>query len=424
MALGRSALAVTATLALAGTPLPIAAADATHAALTAPRTRDAVSPPTVLLNERVASPGVYAVRVAIASRPSHADRVLIAIGSLTRHATTDRAGRAVVTARVAVRTHTLSIRASARRARPTLSVTVQRLRSIRRPTKPPTGKTRPSGPRTSTPSAGSLDATSAPPTIPTGATTASSGATGSTGTTGATGSTSATGSTGAVGSAGPPGSAASWHQVFADEFNSPTLDASKWSSGWQGGSTPVNSSELQCYDPAQIALTNGELDLNLIAKPETCGGQTRPYASAMINTEGKYNYTYGYLEARVWVSGTTAITDWPAVWTDGQSWPQDGELDIMEGLSGQACWHFHDPQGGPGGCSSATYTGGWHTYGADWEAGTVTYYYDGTPADTITTGITNSPMYIILNLAADTANSGPLQAPATMRVDYIHLWQH
>ena len=49
----------------------------------------------------------------------------------------------------------------------------------------------------------------------------------------------------------------------------------------------------------------------------------------------------------------------------------------MEGLSGQACWHFHDPQGGPGGCSTATYTGGWHTFGADWEPGSVTYYYDG-----------------------------------------------
>src|ERR1700682_4716091 len=72
----------------------------------------------------------------------------------------------------------------------------------------------------------------------------------------------------------------------------------------------------------------------------------------------------------VGAAGAGAISNCPAVWTDGQSWPTDGELDVMEGLSGQACWHFHDPQGGPGGCSSATYTGGWHTYGADWEPGT------------------------------------------------------
>jgi len=336
--------------------------------------------PTIVRREHIARAGVYDVRISIASASGHRDLVRLTIGKLARRATLGGGHRrASVHVRLAIRGGMLTIRATAKRGTPKLDVRLRLLRSL--------GSTKPSPPK-------------AAPT------------------------TRATGPHTSPGRAGPPGSAASWHQVFADEFNSPTLDASKWSSGWQGGSTPVNSSELQCYDPAQIALTNGELDLNLIAKPETCGGQTRPYASAMINTEGKYNYTYGYLEARVWVSGTTAITDWPAVWTDGQSWPQDGELDIMEGLSGQACWHFHDPQGGPGGCSSATYTGGWHTYGADWEAGTVTYYYDGTPADTITTGITNSPMYIILNLAADTANSGPLQAPATMRVDYIHLWQH
>ena len=32
--------------------------------------------------------------------------------------------------------------------------------------------------------------------------------------------------------------------------------------------------------------------------------------------------------------------------------------------------------------------------------------------------------YIILNLATDNANSGPLQTPATLRIDYIRLWQH
>jgi len=53
----------------------------------------------------------------------------------------------------------------------------------------------------------------------------------------------------------------------------------------------------------------------------------------MVNSNGKFNYTYGYLEARVWLSGTGAISNWPAVWTDGQSWPADGELDVMEGLS-------------------------------------------------------------------------------------------
>jgi hypothetical protein len=33
-------------------------------------------------------------------------------------------------------------------------------------------------------------------------------------------------------------------------------------------------------------------------------------------------------------------------------------------------------------------------------------------------------MYLILDLAADTAYGGPIAAPATLRIDYVRLWQH
>jgi beta-glucanase (GH16 family) len=226
---------------------------------------------------------------------------------------------------------------------------------------------------------------------------------------------------------GPPGDPASWHQVFDDEFDGSSLDTSEWSTGWYGPgiTAPVNPEELECYDPAQVVEAGGELDLNLVAESETCGGQTRPYASGLISTAGKFSYSYGYVEVRAWLPGTSTINDWPGIWADGQSWPTDGELDVVEGLGGQACWHFHDPQGAPGGCApGSSYTGGWHTYGADWEPGSVTYYYDGMVVGTITTGVTSAPMYLILDLAADNAYGGPLAAPATMRVDYVRVWQH
>jgi hypothetical protein len=33
-------------------------------------------------------------------------------------------------------------------------------------------------------------------------------------------------------------------------------------------------------------------------------------------------------------------------------------------------------------------------------------------------------MYLVLDLAADNAYGGPLQVPATLRVDYVRVWQH
>jgi beta-glucanase (GH16 family) len=214
--------------------------------------------------------------------------------------------------------------------------------------------------------------------------------------------------------------------VFDDEFNGGSLDTSKWSTGWQtvSGLTPgANSSEAECYDPNQVSVSSGALHLSLIQKTETCAGSSHPYASGLVSTQNKFNFTYGAVEARIYTPASGGqVANWPAFWADGQSWPADGELDVMEGLSGQACFHFHSNAGGPGGCASGSYTG-WHTYGAVWASGSVTFYYDGVKVGQITNGITGQPMYLILNQAASSGYGGPQLAPSDMQVDYVRVWQ-
>ena len=221
----------------------------------------------------------------------------------------------------------------------------------------------------------------------------------------------------------PLGAAGSWTQRFDDEFNGSSLNTSAWSTGWLGSGVtpPVNSYEQQCYDPNQVSVSGGTLHLTVSASACTVGGHTYPYRSGMVNSDGKAQFTYGFFEARIYLPGSAgSIANWPAWWTDGQSWPTDGEMDVMEGLEGQACWHFHSPAGGPGSCSTNDFTG-WHTYGADWEPGSVTYYYDGRAVGRITTGITSAPMYLILNDAVNQPGSG-YAAPSTMQVDYVRVW--
>jgi TPP-dependent pyruvate/acetoin dehydrogenase alpha subunit len=225
----------------------------------------------------------------------------------------------------------------------------------------------------------------------------------------------------------PFGIAGSWNIKFDDEFNGTSLDTSKWNKGWFGSGItgPVGSGEQQCYDPAQVTTTSGFLNLSLIAKTESCAGTTKPYASGMVNSNGKYQFTYGAAEARMYLPAASAgiIANWPAFWTDGQNWPADGEMDIMEGLGGHAAAHFHSPSGGPGINPSGDYTG-WHTFGSEWAPGRVTYYYDGKSIGSITSGITSSPMYLILNNAIDNNYGGPKLAPANVQVDYVRVWQH
>jgi beta-glucanase (GH16 family) len=227
----------------------------------------------------------------------------------------------------------------------------------------------------------------------------------------------------------PTGVRGDWKLAFDDEFSGTSLDTAKWSTGWYGSgiTAPVNSGEKECYDPAQVSEGGGTLGLTLIRKSEDCGISDPVYATGLVSTQGKFSFTYGFIEARVWLPAINgdpgAVANWPAVWTDGQSWPEDGEIDIAEGLGGKVCAHFHgpaDPSGVRVGCPSGSYAGGWHTFAVDWEPGIVTYYYDGVDTGSVTSGITSAPMFLVISYGTA---SRP-QAPDTMRVDYMRVWQH
>jgi beta-glucanase (GH16 family) len=243
----------------------------------------------------------------------------------------------------------------------------------------------------------------------------------------------------------PVGVAGSWRLIFDDEFTGSSLDKSHWSAGWFGSGITAGvggSSEPECYDPSHIVEGNHELDINFTKQTETCDGGSHPYTSGIITTIGKFNFTYGLIEFRAWLPTTSngRVADWPDLWVAGQHWPTDGEIDVAEGLFGSLCAHYHGPTDdgagiGPGsatGCPSGTFTGGWHTFAADWEPGIVTWYYDGHEIGCLETsgkdcGATNTtiagaPMYIILSLGSN--RSATITAPSSLRVAYVRVWQH
>jgi len=222
----------------------------------------------------------------------------------------------------------------------------------------------------------------------------------------------------------PVGQTGTWNLIFSDEFNGTALDQTKWTPGWFGtGITgPVNSGELACYDSKHVTVPgDGTVHLRMDATPNTCKGHSMPYTGALASSNGLFGYAYGYVEFRVYLPASSPgqIANWPGTWSDGQSWPADGENDTMEGLGGPACYHFHSTVGGPGSCASGNYTG-WHTYASNWQPGAVSYFYDGVKVGTITSGITAAKQYLVLQYTLNSSRQATV--PSEMLVDYVRVW--
>ncbi len=234
----------------------------------------------------------------------------------------------------------------------------------------------------------------------------------------------------------PTGITGSWNLALDSEFDGASLNTSVWQTGWfnsTGTSGPINSSETACYSPSNVSFPgDGAMHLNVTHTASTCGGAKEPWTGAVVTTNpndgrgsGGFQYTYGVVEARVYVPADgNGIANWPAVWSDGQSWPNDGEDDVMESINNKVCSTFHDPLGAPHVClKTGAVTPGWHTFASDWEPGSVTYYYDGQNVGSVTTGVTSSPMYLVLDNTVDATDFSNNVADS-MQVQYVRVWQH
>jgi Glycosyl hydrolases family 16 len=214
-----------------------------------------------------------------------------------------------------------------------------------------------------------------------------------------------------------------FREVFSDGFGGSALKAGDWTPGWFGSgvSGPVNSAETAAYDSANVRVHNGSVHLRLTGHPVTVGGRTFPHTGALISSNGKQQFAPPVaIEWQVRIPGGTPIADWPALWSDGQHWPVDGELDVLEGLTGAASLHFHSAMTEAGGYPAGHWAG-WHDFGAYWQAGKVRWYWDGRKVGELRAGITAVPQYLVADFTTEAGDR--LMLPATLRINHVRVWQ-
>ena len=127
--------------------------------------------------------------------------------------------------------------------------------------------------------------------------------------------------------------------LWAEEFNGTELNASLWNAtdgnGCQINLCGYGNQELQYYSPNNVSIANvpfesGTRALALKAQSQTVGSNV--FTSGKITSSGKVQVQYGMVETRV-STPEVGTGLWPAAWmlgTNPQTWPHNGEIDLME----------------------------------------------------------------------------------------------
>jgi beta-glucanase (GH16 family) len=277
--------------------------------------------------------------------------------------------------------------------------------------------------------------------------------------------------------------AAAYHLSFDDEFNSlqlPTYITSGPDAGQLASSPSPNSGWLtrDAYDNTGYYASNGEQEyyanpainsynpfsisngiLTIAAEPTPASMQgtgadqtTEPYVSGMLttaqgyswepyNTSSGFSQEYGYFEIRCEVPSGPGL--WPAFWmipepklntanvsseydifeipTSSNSADNENTQTIYqtEHLSGTSNQNIYSL---PTGSDAST---AFHTYGFEWDSTSVRWYVDGKLTATMN-NISNTPMYLLMNLAVGGSWPGSPDAatsfPADFKIDYVRAY--
>jgi beta-glucanase (GH16 family) len=242
-----------------------------------------------------------------------------------------------------------------------------------------------------------------------------------------------------------------WRLVWSDEFDYSGLpDPKRW--GYDVGGHGWGNKELQYYTERRkenARVENGHLIIE--ARREFWAGQE--YTSARLVSKGKGDWTYGRFEVRAKLPSGRG--SWPAIWmlpssNDYGSWPNSGEIDIMEHVGFDPdvvhssvhtkSYHHSINTQKTAKISVPTSRTGFNTYVVEWTPQEVRAFVNQqhyftfknerltNPAADYKQWPFDKPFHLLLNIAVG-GNWGGAQGvdetiwPQRMEIDYVRVYQ-
>ncbi len=236
----------------------------------------------------------------------------------------------------------------------------------------------------------------------------------------------------------------SWELTWSDDFIGAAgslPDATKWT--FDLGAGGWGNAEYQTYtnNPDNVSL-DGDGNLRITA----IRNEGPTYTSGRIKTKGLFAQQYGRFEARIKTPTGPGI--WPAFWMlgdniDSVSWPQCGEIDIMEQRGQQSnvtIGSVHGPGYSAGnaiskyyGLKNGRFDADFHIYAVEWGKDFIDFFVDNylyhrvTPKDVKGQWVYDQPFFLLLNVAVGgnfvgfPTDNTPF--PQTMTIDYVKVYK-
>ena len=246
--------------------------------------------------------------------------------------------------------------------------------------------------------------------------------------------------------------AQNWNLIWSDEFDLDSVNDANWvfdiGTGSQYGLWGWGNGESQYYLPQNSSVSNGTLKIEAREEPQgitDSWNNTKYYSSSKIKTDGKFNFKYGKVEARIKTIDGQGF--WPAFWLLPSTgcWPESGEIDIMEQWGSDGPSNTTTGAAHLGFCGSGStynvfstqlnesYANDFHTYSIIWYEDYIGWYVDDVLHYHVNPQSWNSNInwsfnegdwYIILNLAiTETGPNTNSVFPNQIEVDYVRVYQ-
>lgn len=209
----------------------------------------------------------------------------------------------------------------------------------------------------------------------------------------------------------------------------------------------AENSKFQCFEPDNVAETNGYLVITTKLGTSTCSSfDLRPainrYTSGFVSMR-KFNFLYGTVTVRAKFGGGPETGAWPIIWMeDASCQPSDPtgtdnacngqEIDLAEILGGDFTHvnqqiHVQDDKYSDNCKAPATdVSRNFHEYQLNWFPGSLVFRIDNVTTCVINKGyVPDAPMYLKINTFAG-GYGGAIKDPSlpwTTLVDYVTVAQ-